>query len=275
MSVAITRPTDDARVPRCLTVATSDSGGGAGIQADLKAFAALGCYGTCAVVAVSAQNTVEVRDVHRVPPLFVLKQLEAVFSDIGCDAAKTGALASRETVEVVADFFRDHPVPLVVDPVILASTGRRLLAADAVDALITMLLPLATVVTPNVAEAEVLSGGCAPPRETAERIVERGARAVIITGGHATSASDHVYDGTNHTEIPQARSSRRASHGSGCTHSATLTAELARGRPLLAAATTAALVTAAAIAGGFETIGRGDGSVNVMEAVRHLNPGHA
>ena len=137
-------------VPRCLTIAGSDSGGGAGIQADLKAFARHGAHGMSAVVALTAQNTVGVSAVHEVPPDFVTAQLEAVFHDIGVDAAKTGMLFSRELIETVADFLSDHPVPLVVDPVMVASSGAKLLQDDAVDALVTQLFPLATVVTPSV-----------------------------------------------------------------------------------------------------------------------------
>jgi hydroxymethylpyrimidine kinase/phosphomethylpyrimidine kinase len=251
-------------VPRCLTVASSDSSGGAGIQADLKAFAAAGCYGTSAIVALTAQNTKEIRAILAVPPDFVRAQLNAVVSDIGCDAAKTGALVSRTIVEVVAAFFAEHPVPLVVDPVMVASSGHRLLAEDAVDALVRLLLPLATVVTPNLAEAEVLAGLSGHRRALAERIVSRGARAVIITGGHTESPHDHLFDGTEHVEIAQRRVPRRSTHGSGCTHSATLTAEIAKGASLRDAASTAAGVSAAAIAAGFEDIGSGEGPVDVL-----------
>src|SRR6478735_5212875 len=168
----------DSPVPRCLTIAGSDSGGGAGIQADLKAFAAAGCHGTSAIVALTAQNTVGVTDVLEVPPEFVRSQLEAVFSDIGVDAAKTGMLFSAAVIETVADFLAEDPVPLVVDPVMVASSGARLLRDDAVEALVTRLFPLATVVTPNLHEAEALAGGPGSRRELAERIHDRGAPAV-------------------------------------------------------------------------------------------------
>ena len=151
-------------VPRCLTIAGSDSGGGAGIQADLKAFAAAGCHGSSAIVALTAQNTVGVTDVLEVPPEFVRAQLEAVFSDIGVDAAKTGMLFSAPIVETVADFLAAHPVPLVVDPVMVASSGARLLKDDAVEVLVGRLFPLATVVTPNLMEAEALAGERHPAR---------------------------------------------------------------------------------------------------------------
>src|SRR5215208_4651491 len=144
-------------VPRALTVATSDSGGGAGIQADLKAFAAAGCHGMSVLVALTAQSTVAVTDVHTLPPEFVRAQLDAVFDDIGVDAAKTGMLFSRELIAPVADYLAEHPVPLVVDPVMVASSGAKLLLDDAVEILVERLFPLATVVTPNLLEAEVLA----------------------------------------------------------------------------------------------------------------------
>src|SRR6476620_3203779 len=145
-------------VPRCLTVAGSDSGGGAGVQADLKAFAAAGCFGMSAIVALTAQNTVGVTAVHEAPPDFIRAQLDAVFADLGVDAAKTGMLFSRASLETVADFLAEHPVPLVVDPVMLASSGARLLQDDAIETLVTRLFPLATVVTPNLLEAQALTG---------------------------------------------------------------------------------------------------------------------
>src|SRR5437762_26217 len=145
-------------VPRALTIATSDSGGGAGIQADLKAFAAAGAHGTSVLVALTAQNTVGVTAIEQLPPTFVVAQLEAVFGDIGVDAAKTGMLFSRVLIETVADFVAEHPGPLVVDPVMLASSGARLLEEAAVETLVSKLFPLATVVTPNLTEAEALAG---------------------------------------------------------------------------------------------------------------------
>src|SRR5947208_10739907 len=177
-------------VPRALTIAGSDSGGGAGIQADLKAFAAAGCHGTSAIVALTAQNTTGVTAVHEVPPEFVRAQLEAVFGDIGVDAAKTGMLFSAGTIETVADFLADHPVPLVVDPVMVASSGARLLQDDAVETLVDRLFPLATVVTPNLPEAEALAGRSGSRRQLAERLHALGAPAVIVTGGHGEDAVD-------------------------------------------------------------------------------------
>ena len=251
-------------VPRCLTIAGSDSGGGAGIQADLKAFAAAGCYGMSAIVALTAQNTQQVVAVHETPPAFVRAQLEAVFDDIGVDAAKTGMLFSRELIETVAGFLAEHPVPLVVDPVMVASSGARLLQDDAVDTLVTRLFPLATVVTPNLNEAEVLVKGSAPRSELAERIHALGAPVVIVTGGHGADAVDHLFDGGRHVEIPVERHEVAATHGAGCTHSATLAAELAKGAMLEDAARTAAGVASFAVRNGLAELGAGDGPVDVL-----------
>jgi hydroxymethylpyrimidine/phosphomethylpyrimidine kinase len=251
-------------VPRCLTIAGSDSGGGAGIQADLKAFAAAGCYGMSAIVALTAQNTQGVAAVHEAPPAFVRAQLEAVFSDIGVDAAKTGMLFSRELIETVADFLAEHPVPLVVDPVMVASSGAKLLQDDAVDTLVTRLFPLAMVVTPNLNEAEALAKGSAPRSELAERIHAIGAPAVIVTGGHGAEAVDHLFDGVRHVEIPVDRHHVAATHGAGCTHSATLAAELAKGATLEDAARAAAGVASLAVRNGLVELGAGDGPVDVL-----------
>jgi hydroxymethylpyrimidine/phosphomethylpyrimidine kinase len=251
-------------IPVCLTIAGSDSGGGAGIQADLKAFAAAGCYGTSAIVALTAQNTTGVTAVHEVPPEFVRAQLEAIFSDIGVDAAKTGMLFSRPLIEAVAGFLERKPVPLVVDPVMIASSGSRLLQEDAVETLVARLFPLATVVTPNVPEAEALAGVQAEPRELAERVHELGAPAVIVTGGHADDAYDWLFDGREHVAIPVERHDRRATHGAGCTHSATLAALLARGESLAGAARGAARAASEAVAYGLTEIGAGEGPVDVL-----------
>jgi hydroxymethylpyrimidine/phosphomethylpyrimidine kinase len=253
-------------VPRCLTIATSDSGGGAGIQADLKAFAAAGCFGTSALVALTAQNTVGVTAVHELPPAFVREQLDAVFSDIGVDAAKTGMLFSRVLIETVADYLQGHPVPLVVDPVMVASSGAKLLQDDAVETLAGRLFPLATVVTPNLHEAEALAGGTAPRRELAERLHELGAPAVIVTGGHGEDAVDWLFDGRRHVPIEVERHDVAATHGAGCTHSATLAAMLARGLSLEEAAREAARVASVAVAHGLREIGAGEGPVDVFAA---------
>lgn len=251
-------------VPRCLTIATSDSGGGAGIQADLKAFAAAGCHGMSAIVALTAQNTVAVTAVHELPPAFVLEQLDAVFSDLGVDAAKTGMLFSRALIETVAGFLAEHRVPLVVDPVLVASSGARLLQEDAVGTLVSRLFPLATVVTPNLPEAEALAGFSGSRRELAERLHELGAAAVIVTGGHGEDAVDWLFDGREHVPIPVERHAVAASHGAGCTHSATLAALLAKGLPLVEAAREASSVASRAVANGLAGLGAGEGPVDVF-----------
>ncbi len=289
--------------PRCLTIATSDSGGGAGIQADLKAFAAAGCHGMSALVALTAQNTVGVTAIHELPPEFVTAQLEAVFDDIGVDAAKTGMLFSARLIETVADFLEERPVPLVVDPVMVASSGAQLLEDDAVETLVERLFPLATVVTPNLAEAEVLAGvkqqtvtkfdtaarasvadGSAvfdkqqtvTKSELAERIHALGAAAVIVTGGHGEPV-DHFFDGREHVEIPIERYDVGATHGAGCTHSATLCAGLARGLSLREAAENAAHVASEAVMHGLADLGAGDGPVDVfnLEEAREHDRDHA
>src|SRR5579864_3017560 len=199
--------------PRALTIATSDSGGGAGIQADLKAFAAAGAHGQSVLVALTAQSTTGVSAIHELPPEFVVEQLDAAFGDIGVDAAKTGMLFSRTLIEAVAAYLAEHPVPLVVDPVMVASSGAQLLEDDAVDALIGKLFPLATVVTPNLPEAKALAGADGSRRELAERLHELGAAAVIVTGGHGADAIDHLFDGVEHIEIPVTRHDVAATHG--------------------------------------------------------------
>jgi hydroxymethylpyrimidine/phosphomethylpyrimidine kinase len=251
-------------IPRCITIAGSDSGGGAGIQADLKAFAAAGVHGMSAIVALTAQNTREVASVHEVPAWFVRAQLDAVAGDIGIDAAKTGMLASRATIEAVADWLEEHPLPLVVDPVMVASSGAQLLEDDAVGSLIHRLLPLATVVTPNLAEARALAASDAAPPELAEALVRLGAAAAIVTGGHGDEPVDHLFDGSEHHVIPFERRDSAATHGAGCTHSATLAALLARGLSLLDAARGATAAASRAVAQGLAEIGGGEGPVDVL-----------
>ena len=251
-------------VPRCLTIAGSDSGGGAGIQADLKAFAAAGAHGMSAIVALTAQSTVGVDAVHELPPGFVRAQLDAVWDDIGVDAAKTGMLFSRATIETVADWLGGHRVPLVVDPVMVASSGARLLEEDAVAALVARLFPLATVVTPNLPEAEALTGRPGSRRELAEALVGLGAPAAIVTGGHGEEAVDHFFDGREHVEIQVERLGVAATHGAGCTHSATLAALLARGLRLEEAARGAAAAASLAVRQGLVDIGAGEGPVDIL-----------
>ena len=252
-----------ALIARALTIATSDSGGGAGIQADLKAFAAAGVHGSSALVALTAQNTVGVTAIHELPPDFIVAQLDAVFDDIGVDAAKTGMLFSREIIETVAAYLEPRRVPLVVDPVMVASSGAKLLEDDAVDALTARLFPLASVVTPNLMEARALVGE-GSRRELAERLVGLGAAAALVTGGHGDDAVDHLFDGERHVEIPVERHDVAATHGAGCTHSATLAALLARGLSLEDAARGAARAASRAVAHGLVEIGAGDGPVNVL-----------
>ena len=253
-------------VPRVLTIAGSDSGGGAGIQADLKAFAAAGAYGMSAIVALTAQNTVGVLAVHELPDAFVTAQLEAVFADIGVDGAKTGMLFSRRVIEAVADYLAANRVPLVVDPVMVASSGARLLEPDASAALVARLFPLAAVVTPNLAEAQALTGnGLLHAKDRlAEELVALGAAAAIVTGGHGDPV-DHLFDGREHVEIPVDRHDIAATHGAGCTHSATLAALLARGVPLVDAARGAAHAASEAVRHGLPEIGAGDGPVDIFD----------
>jgi hydroxymethylpyrimidine/phosphomethylpyrimidine kinase len=252
-------------VPRCITIAGSDSGGGAGIQADLKAFAAAGVHGMSAIVALTAQNTREVTAVHEVPAWFVRAQLDSVAGDIGIDAAKTGMLFSRAIIEAVADWLEEHPVPLVVDPVMVASSGAQLLEDQAVAVLVERLFPLATVVTPNLLEARaIVASSDLLQADLAEALVALGAPAALVTGGHGDKAADHLFDGSEHYEIPFERRDAAATHGAGCTHSATLAALLARGLSLLDAARGAAAAASEAVAQGLVEIGAGDGPVDVL-----------
>jgi hydroxymethylpyrimidine kinase/phosphomethylpyrimidine kinase len=254
-------------IQRCLTIATSDSGGGAGIQADLKAFAALGCHGLSAIVALTAQNTTEVRSVYEAPPEFIRDQLDVLFEDIGAEAAKTGMLFSAPIIEAVADFLEDHRVPLVVDPVMVAASGAKLLRDDAVSVLVERLLPLATVATPNLHEACAIAGvpysDEANREELAEAIHGLGASAVIVTGGHGSEAVDWLFDGERHVPIPVERYGEETTHGAGCTHSAALTALLARGESLEDAARLAAEVATEAVRAGY-LVGSGSGPVDVL-----------
>ena len=219
-------------IPRALTIAGSDSGGGAGIQADLKAFAAAGAFGMSAIVALTAQNTLGVEAVHPVPPAFVVAQLEAVFADIGVDAAKTGMLFSRQVIDAVAGFLAGHRVPLVVDPVLVASSGAKLLEDDAIETLVSRLFPLASVVTPNLHEARLL------PAEH-RRATRRGSRSGSSPSARRPRSSrvgtaiPSITSSTgSHVEIAVERHEIAATHGAGCTHSATLAALLARGERL-------------------------------------------
>lgn len=252
-------------IPRVLTIASSDSGGGAGIQADLKAIARCGGHGMSAIAALTAQNTVGVTGIHEVPPAFVAKQIATVLDDIGADAAKTGMLFSAPIIEAVAAALAGRGLPLVVDPVMVASSGARLLRPDAVEALTGRLFPLAAVVTPNLMEAQALTGLDTEDRALlAERLVKMGAAAALVTGGHGREPVDHLYDGSAHVRIPVTRHPVEATHGAGCTHSAALAAGLAAGLSLADAARQAAAVASAAVAHGLPALGAGDGPVSVF-----------
>jgi hydroxymethylpyrimidine/phosphomethylpyrimidine kinase len=254
------------RLPRVLSIAGSDSGGGAGIQADLKAFARSGVHGMTAITAITAQSTVGVTAVHPVPGDVIVAQVRAVVDDIGVDAVKIGMLGSVATTEAVGealDLVGD--VPVVLDPVMIAESGARLLDEDAQDALRTQLVPRATVVTPNVPEAQVLSGS---ERGDAEEIVRSihslGPRVVVLTGGHREEASDLFFDGERLVEIPGERYEDGAAHGSGCTHSSALAAHLALGLDPLEAARAAKRIASEAVRDGLRSIGEGPGPVDVF-----------
>ena len=257
------------RPPIALTIAGSDSGGGAGIQADLKTFAALGVHGTCAVTAVTAQNTEGVTDYVELPPHIIRGQIDAVVSDLAPTAVKTGMLASVRIIELVATAIEAHRVVnLVVDPVMVAKGGSRLLREDAVGALRTRLVPLAAVITPNLPEAEVLLNRDIATRDQRERaamdLVELGCRAAVVKGGHALGdADDVVYDGRELTWLAGERIATANTHGSGCAFSAAITAGLARGLRLRQALKEAKVFIAGAILSSLE-IGHGHGPVNPM-----------
>jgi hydroxymethylpyrimidine/phosphomethylpyrimidine kinase len=252
-------------IPRVLTIASSDSGGGAGIQADLKAFARCGAHGMSAIVALTAQNTLGVTSIAEQSPAFVRDQIRAVLDDIGADAAKTGMLFSAAVIEAVADELAGTGLPLVVDPVMVASSGATLLRPDAVATLTGRLFPLATVVTPNLMEAQALTGLDTEDRALlAERLVELGAGAALVTGGHGQTPADHLFDGRTHLTISVPRHDIAATHGAGCTHSAALAAGLAAGLTLPDAARQAAAVAGDAVAHGLTGIGKGDGPVRAL-----------
>ena len=258
------------KIPVALTIAGSDSGGGAGIQADLKTFAALGVHGTSALTAITAQNTLGVTDIVELPPALVAAQIEAVMSDIGAAAAKTGMLSSAEIIEVVVKAIAHFNIRnLVVDPVMVAKGGARLLRDDAVDALRRRLLPLAAVVTPNLPEAEVLLGRpirtLDERRQAARDLVALGARAAVVKGGHTDErlSIDHYFDGTDLVELQSPRIVTPNTHGSGCVFSAAIAADLAKGSDSLAAVHIAKEFITGAIERSLE-VGRGHGPVNPL-----------
>lgn len=255
------------RIPAVLSIAGSDSGGGAGIQADLKAFARVGVHGMTAVTAITAQNTVGVEAVQAISPRVIVAQVRAVAEDIGVDAVKIGMLGTVETVEAVVEALRYvREAPVVIDPVMIAESGAELLDADARVALAEKLLPLATVVTPNIPEARALTelGEEATQAELAEALVAMGTQAAVVTGGHSEAMIDVFYDGAEVVEISGERHPDGAAHGSGCTHSSSLAAFLALGREPLAAAEGAREITSAAVRNGLREIGAGAGPVDVF-----------
>jgi hydroxymethylpyrimidine/phosphomethylpyrimidine kinase len=256
-------------IPRALTIAGSDSGGGAGIQADLKVFLALGCHGMSALTALTAQNTVGVSGIHAVPPDFVVAQVDAVATDIGVDAAKTGMLANRDIVGATAEAIRANNIPnVVVDPVFVAKSRDHLLEPSAVSALREEVLPLATVITPNLYEAGGLLGGeeigdVGGMREAAQALHRLGPKAVLVKGGHLPGerAVDVLYDGETTTEIDGPRFDTEDTHGTGCALSAAIAARLAHGDAVVDAVRFAKAFVAGAIEHGLR-IGKGYGPVN-------------
>jgi hydroxymethylpyrimidine/phosphomethylpyrimidine kinase len=256
------------RVPAVISIAGSDSGGGAGIQADLKAFARCGVHGMTAITALTAQSTVGVESVHQVPGEMIVAQVRAVAEDIGIDAVKIGMLGTAETIEAVVkalDYAGEAPV--VVDPVMVAESGAVLLDPAARAAVVERLLPRATVATPNLLEARELSGlgDEASQEELARAVKALGPRVAIVTGGHAEDGADVLYDGDGDpVRIEGPRHPPGTSHGSGCTHSSSVAALLARGKGVRDAAREAKLITAEAVGAGLRDIGAGSGPVDVL-----------
>jgi hydroxymethylpyrimidine/phosphomethylpyrimidine kinase len=256
-------------VPRALTIAGSDSGGGAGIQADLKTFSALGVYGMSALTAITAQNTTGVYAVPEVPPEVVAAQIDAVVTDIGVDAAKTGMLSSAPIIEAVADRVQAHRITrLVVDPVMVAKSGAPLLRPEAQQTLRTRLLPLALVMTPNLPEARVLLGreirDLEEMRDAARRLADLGPRYVLLKGGHLPGeAVDVLYDGEGFLDLPAPRIPTQHTHGTGCVLSAAIAAHLARGMPPQAAVEEAKRFVTRAIEAGLP-LGKGVGPCNPL-----------
>jgi len=260
-------------VPVCLSIAGSDSGGGAGIQADLKAFANAGVHGATALTALTAQNTRAVTGVHPVPPEFIVEQVRAVAGDLGVDAVKIGMVGSKRATQAVAQALDELPegTPVVLDPVMVAESGARLLESDAEDALRELLLPRATVVTPNLLEARVLvREPTLDGEELARRVHALGPDVVVVTGGHREEAADLFFDGVTFDSIPGPRHPDGAAHGSGCTHSSALAAQLALGATPLEAARIARETAAEAVRQGLRDIGAGAGPVDVLGVADRL-----
>jgi hydroxymethylpyrimidine/phosphomethylpyrimidine kinase len=257
-----------SRIPRVLSIAGSDSGGGAGIQADLKAFAACGVHGMTAVTAITAQNTIGITAIHPVPPSLIVDQVRAVQEDIGVDAVKIGMLGDLDSIQAVAQALDllAPGTPLVLDPVLVAESGAELLAPSARGGLIDLLLPRATVATPNLPEARSLvrASETQAPDQLVRAVQALGPENVILTGGHREQATDLFFDGRELIEIPGQRHPDGAAHGSGCTHSSVLAARLAWGDDPLTAARTAKRMAAEAVRDGLRDVGAGPGPVNVL-----------
>jgi hydroxymethylpyrimidine/phosphomethylpyrimidine kinase len=264
-------PGASRQTPRLLSIAGSDSGGGAGIQADLKAFARCGAHGMTAITAVTAQSTAGVTGVYPLPPEAIVEQVRAVAEDIGVDAVKIGMVGSAEAIEAVGRALDLVPgAPVVLDPVMVAESGARLLDRDAEEALRTRLVPRAAVVTPNLAEAGALAGDRSglDPAELAVAVHALGPGAVVVTGGHREEATDVFFDGERLVSIPGERHPEGAAHGAGCTHSSALAASLALGLDPLAAAREAKEVASAAVRDGLRALGGGAGPVDVFGLAR-------
>jgi len=257
----------EARVPAVLSIAGSDSGGGAGIQADLKAFARCGVHGMTAITAITAQSTVGVEAIHPIPPDMIVAQVRAVAEDIGVDAVKIGMLGTADTVRAVREALAyTGGAPVVIDPVMVAESGAVLLDDTARRAIVAELLPLAAVITPNLPEARVLAGETGQgPEELARALHALGPAAVVVTGGHREEATDVFFDGSELHAIPGRRYPDGAAHGSGCTHSSALAAHLALGLGPLEAARAAREIAGAAVRDGLRSIGAGAGPVDVFD----------
>jgi hydroxymethylpyrimidine/phosphomethylpyrimidine kinase len=256
------------RIPVALAIAGSDSGGGAGIQADLKAFARCGVHGTTAITAITAQSTVGVDAVHAIPPEIIVAQVRAVAGDIGADAVKIGMLGTAETVDAVVAALELVPeAPVVVDPVMFAESGATLLDAEAREALARRLLPLATVATPNVIEARELTGlgDDAGQKDLARAVRGLGVQVAVVTGGHTEAGADVLVDDEPEPlRIEGPMHPPGASHGSGCTHSSVIAAQLARGESVREAARAARQITSEAVERGLRGIGAGAGPVDAL-----------
>ena len=266
-----------SRIPVAISIAGSDSGGGAGIQADLKAFAAAGVHGATAITALTAQNTVGVTAVHAVPPPMIIEQVRVVAEDLGIDAVKIGMLGGAETIDAVVEALGHvGGAPVVLDPVMVAESGAALLDPEATAALVERLLPLATVATPNLPEARAMArvGEGADQEELARAVQALGPDAVIVTGGHTEAGLDVLYEGEGEPlRIAGPRYPEGTSHGSGCTHSSTIAALLAQGASVREAAVAARAITANAVRDGLRGIGAGAGPVDVFGIGRRAATG--